>query len=423
MNGQLEIGSQLLFGGVADYPAGMPEYERFIQTPKAFFDWITEVYASDADAATDLQALAAIGFDRLWEQYTAHLEAVNADAMFLHWIATIWTHQDDVPTEAPALKDFRMESLQMQYNSFQDSGGQVPRRPLSLEELWLLGQLVLRSPITCLLNSAQPEQPLGKITRHRRLSTSRIWAELRAWYENPSLDHPDPNRPAGIGPITLLVYDGKKVAHVVTVFTLWKNRLHYHDTWPGRSLLCDENNAAGVRARESDLLDGGWSIDAGEFRRIVFAFFLYNYPPEIAHQRIELTEQERQAAERESAVMAVLRRMRPPNSSPPQGSINGATVITELELAARIGPIWRVKVALNNGADINERGSSGTPLHAAAANGHMDIVRLLVDQGADVLALDPAGNTPGQVAAKERHPAIAKYLHSLEASRSALSRA
>ena len=43
------------------------------------------------------------------------------------------------------------------------------------------------------------------------------------------------------------------------------------------------------------------------------------------------------------------------------------------------------KIALNNGADLNEIGPFGTAaLHDAATNGHLEVVRLLVEQGADV---------------------------------------
>jgi hypothetical protein len=37
-----------------------------------------------------------------------------------------------------------------------------------------------------------------------------------------------------------------------------------------------------------------------------------------------------------------------------------------------------------------------------------------VNQGADLQALDPAGKTPAEVARKNKHPEIARYLRSAE---------
>lgn len=68
-------------------------------------------------------------------------------------------------------------------------------------------------------------------------------------------------------------YDGK-LGHCVGVFDFDRDRdrFRYHDTWPGRSLLCKENNAAGVDARRDP--DGLWTITREEFARVVYAVFL-----------------------------------------------------------------------------------------------------------------------------------------------------
>jgi hypothetical protein len=220
------------------------------------------------------------------------------------------------------------------------------------------------------------------------------------------------DRPAGIGPVTLCVYDGVQVAHVVNAWTIWKNELHFADPWPDRSLLCAENNSAQVKARVSDLVQHCWRITPEEFQRVIFAALLYPY-----RKPILLTEEEQQAADNEERMMAVLRQLNlnKDDKRPVESIFPGAHTVSELEAAVSMGVIWRVKVALRRGADANEKGTMGIPLHIAAANGNLEIVRLLVEQGADYLALNSEGQTAADVAAKNHHAKIAKYLRSLEA--------
>src|SRR5262249_47706233 len=45
----------------------------------------------------------------------------------------------------------------------------------------------------------------------------------------------------------------------------------YHDPWPGRSLLCEENNRRGVRAEPSGKR---WKVRAGELARVLVGCFV-----------------------------------------------------------------------------------------------------------------------------------------------------
>lgn len=60
-----------------------------------------------------------------------------------------------------------------------------------------------------------------------------------------------------------------------------------------------------------------------------------------------------------------------------------------------------------SGANVNARGlDDDTPLHDAASNGNIRLVKLLVERGADIHAKNKKGKTPVDVAA----PGVAQYL-------------
>jgi hypothetical protein len=65
---------------------------------------------------------------------------------------------------------------------------------------------------------------------------------------------------------------------------------------------------------------------------------------------------------------------------------------TPLHYAARNGHIEIARLLLQNGADVNVKSKYGwTPLHLAARNGHFDILHLLVENGANLEAQDNYG--------------------------------
>jgi hypothetical protein len=326
----------------------------------------------------------------------------RSEEAFGHWVFTVWVNEHDVPMDSSDLRDFDFNSLRPAFDAFIEGGGNIPLRGASLQELWLGSQLMMRGPITCLVNELQPDQDVSRITRLHRITAEQIWRELSRAFANPLLDR-------GLNPFQVLVYDGAKMGHCITTYTIRDENAHFMDSWPGRSLLCAENNRA-VAARESDLLKDGWQVSRGEFERVVFAVLRHNLAPVV-----ELTEDEAQSAEKERSMRALVRAMNPPGSRPKP--IEGMQAISRLELAARLDRVWQVKVAINEGDDLNERGADGnTALHVAAKEGHEQIVRLLVEHGADAELGDANGKTPAEVAAAAGNAVMAKYLMSARRS-------
>ena len=84
---------------------------------------------------------------------------------------------------------------------------------------------------------------------------------------------------------------------------------------------------------------------------------------------------------------------------------------TALAVAAENGHLDVVRVLVNQGADMEMADSVGyTPLINASFNGHLDVVRYLLEQGANRDKAECTGRTPLHVAASVGYLKIAKLL-------------
>jgi ankyrin repeat protein len=95
--------------------------------------------------------------------------------------------------------------------------------------------------------------------------------------------------------------------------------------------------------------------------------------------------------------------------------VDGATAAL-VDQAAAYGR-WDLVVGLvERGAPISTTGR--TPLHLAAGAGELEVMKVLLDHGADPNAIDPDYHaTPAQWAQFLRHPDVAAYLTAAAESR------
>ena len=94
----------------------------------------------------------------------------------------------------------------------------------------------------------------------------------------------------------------------------------------------------------------------------------------------------------------------------PKTNVESRTAKDEspLMLAALRGHLELVKKLIDRGADVNKTG--WTPLHYAATNGHLEIINLLLEKHAYIDAESPNGTTPLMMAAHYGSAAGVKLL-------------
>lgn len=91
--------------------------------------------------------------------------------------------------------------------------------------------------------------------------------------------------------------------------------------------------------------------------------------------------------------------------------------MSELQLidAVKTGKLAKVEEVLNSGADIHQQDEqSWTPLNWAAGKGDVDMVKLLLDRGADVLRVGRDQRTPYKISLAARHTDVARLLKEKE---------
>lgn len=109
-----------------------------------------------------------------------------------------------------------------------------------------------------------------------------------------------------------------------------------------------------------------------------------------------------------SVVAALLRAGADPRVLPPKGCMRGATLLMN---AAHAGHVDLVEVLLDSGAEIDARSPTDwTALMCAAGQGHREVVHTLLRAGADAGLRNAQGRTAMGIAQRRGHAAVARSL-------------
>ncbi|KOV72872.1 hypothetical protein ADL00_05065 [Streptomyces sp. AS58] len=135
-----------------------------------------------------------------------------------------------------------------------------PQRGATLEQSWRTFGLLTGVRPVCLLASGRPEVPTSAIERVILFSPTAL-VDLLA-HALSTLE----TKATAVN-----VYDGRS-GHCINLLAADEDLILYHDPWPGRSLLCRENNVAGVDAVEHE---NGWIITRADLAEVIFAAFLW----------------------------------------------------------------------------------------------------------------------------------------------------
>ncbi len=160
------------------------------------------------------------------------------------------------------------------YQVFEQAYAQLAQRPentglyadpkgngATIEQIWRLFTL-FEVETYCILAQSLPDDHLSGIKRLVKCTRGELIQKLQRIQELEGQIN-----------VTTLHHDGT-TGHCIrlTAYDKMRDRFIYHDPWPEKSLLCKENNMAGVDAQPEG---ERWSVTAQELERVLFASFIF----------------------------------------------------------------------------------------------------------------------------------------------------
>ena len=199
---------------------------------------------------------------------------------FLMWLGLVYfkTNPSYEPNGRPASED---PMLVLRFHKEYEAGAwRQLDRGLNLEESAFVGEYSTGKRLMALINTSGPSVDTERIKRKLSLPLDAILDLVTLRYQTgQGRRHPSQT----------LYYDKQgKTGHSIALLDVSPlgpgQRFAYIDPWPGRSLLCEENNKAGIKAEplEMTALHFGartvdvqaWAVTREELARVLVAVFI-----------------------------------------------------------------------------------------------------------------------------------------------------
>jgi len=133
----------------------------------------------------------------------------------------------------------------------------------TLEQAWRTATMLAGVQMVCLRADDRPATPTDAISRVVLLPARELVSQLGRILESPERFAPQ-----------IFYHDGA-TGHSIVLFEYEPktDTFVYLDPWPGRSLLCRENNQADVDAQPAG--ERRWSVTRDEVERVIIASFVF----------------------------------------------------------------------------------------------------------------------------------------------------
>ena len=200
-------------------------------------------------------------------------------ANFGMWLGAVYAMEHDVAVDPQSLAQFDPVSVMPLYHQDTQRGEDADREGLSIEQSWLMQQLLLRRPTTCVIVDQFTGQPTTRITRLRVSSAESLVAELfqrlarnfsfegrTGWVAALEDAYFEPAEPITLG---VLIDHGGHAIRLESADPTTQE-LFYWDPWPTGTL---------VPGGKPSGQEGLWRISAPALTQVIVYALVTDTPP------------------------------------------------------------------------------------------------------------------------------------------------
>lgn len=236
-----------------------------------------------------------------WERNPKEYIKDSMYGYLYYFIGKIWCETSKAKWEPNSISELNSRDLLEDCKKFFREGGTMETNGVSLEQAWFLETVRFKTPFLSVINKNMPLEENRRIAYKAVVDTGGMlgFFDYLCSEENTniryysSMDYRLFTTPA-------YIYDGENGHHIELFgFNLFTNNIIYFDPFPYKSLLCFENNKAGVNAQRYQVpiplseysSTPLWQVTKEELEKVIYAIFIplhiYREIPYVASLSLE----------------------------------------------------------------------------------------------------------------------------------------